>query len=44
VGHVEATCEDGQVVKAGPGDILITPQGSKGYWRNHVGVKKLDLE
>jgi len=39
-GEVEVTCEDGQVVKAGPGDILITPKGSKGHWRNLSPVKK----
>jgi uncharacterized cupin superfamily protein len=39
-GEVEITCEDGQVVKAGPGDVLITPKGSKGYWRNVAPVKK----
>ena len=39
-GEVEVTREDGQVVKAGPGDILITPKGSKGYWRNLSPVKK----
>ena len=26
---------------AGPGDILITPQGSKGYWKNLTPVKKV---
>ena len=25
---------------SGPGDILITPKGSKGYWRNLSPVKK----
>jgi uncharacterized cupin superfamily protein len=39
-GEVEVTCEDGQVVKAGPGDILVTPKGSKGYWRNLAPVTK----
>jgi uncharacterized cupin superfamily protein len=39
-GKVEVTREDGQVVKAGPGDILITPKGSRGYWRNLSPVKK----
>ena len=39
-GEVEVTGEDGQVVTAGSGDILITPKGSKGYWRNLSPVKK----
>jgi uncharacterized cupin superfamily protein len=39
-GEVEVTCDDGQVLKAGPGDILITPKGSKGQWRNLSPVKK----
>jgi hypothetical protein len=39
-GEVEVTREDGQVIKAGPGDILITPKGSKGHWRNLSPVKK----
>ena len=25
---------------AGPGDVLITPKGSKGYWKNLCPVKK----
>jgi uncharacterized cupin superfamily protein len=39
-GEVEIDCDDGHVVKAGPGDILITPKGSKGYWRNLTPVTK----
>ena len=39
-GEVEVSCDDGRVVKAGPGDILITPKGSRGYWRNLSPVKK----
>jgi hypothetical protein len=39
-GEVEVTMEDGRVVKAGPGDILITPKGSKGFWRNLTPVRK----
>jgi len=39
-GEVEVDCGDGQVVRAGPGDILITPKGSKGHWRNLSPVKK----
>ncbi len=39
-GEVEVTDDDGNVVTARPGDILITPQGSKGYWKNLGPVKK----
>jgi uncharacterized cupin superfamily protein len=40
-GQVEITEDDGEVVVAGPGDILITPQGSRGYWNNLTPVKKV---
>jgi len=40
-GQVEVTDDDGSVVVAGPGDILITPMGSKGYWKNLSPVKKV---
>ncbi len=39
-GEVEVTLEDGGVVRAGPGDIMITPKGSKGFWRNLSPVRK----
>jgi uncharacterized cupin superfamily protein len=39
-GEVEVTDNDGNLVVAGPGDILITPKGSKGYWKNLSPVKK----
>ena len=39
-GEVEITMDDGQMVHAGPGDILITPKGSSGYWRNVSSVRK----
>ena len=39
-GEVEVTMDDGQMVHAGPGDILITPKGSSGHWRNLSPVKK----
>ena len=39
-GEVEITDDDGNLFKAGPGDILITPKGSKGYWKNEGVVKK----
>ena len=40
-GQVEITDDDGEVHVAGPGDILITPKGSKGYWKNLSPVKKV---
>jgi uncharacterized cupin superfamily protein len=40
-GEVEVTQEDGTVVHAGPGDVLITPKGSKGFWKNLSPVKKV---
>jgi len=39
-GEVEISDDDGNLVKAGPGDILITPKGSKGHWKNLTPVKK----
>lgn len=39
-GEVEITTEAGEVVHAGPGDVLITPKGSKGYWRSLSPVRK----
>jgi uncharacterized cupin superfamily protein len=39
-GEVEITDMDGDVVRAGPGDILITPRGSMGHWKNLSPVKK----
>lgn len=40
-GEVEVTDDDGNVLVAGPGDVLITPKGSKGYWKNLSPVKKV---
>ena len=39
-GEVEITDDDGNMVKAGPGDILITPKGCKGFWKSLGPVKK----
>lgn len=39
-GEVELTLDDGLVVHAGPGDVLVTPKGSKGFWRNLTPVTK----
>ena len=40
-GQVEITDDDGELLIAGPGDILITPLGSRGYWKNLSPVKKV---
>jgi uncharacterized cupin superfamily protein len=40
-GQVEVTDDDGELFVAGPGDILITPMGSKGFWKNLTPVKKV---
>ena len=40
-GQVEVTDDDGELYVAGPGDILITPMGSKGFWKNLTPVKKV---
>ncbi len=40
-GEVELTDDDGELYVAGPGDIVITPKGSKGYWKNLTPVKKV---
>ncbi|MGZ4533439.1 MAG: cupin domain-containing protein [Mycobacteriaceae bacterium] len=39
-GEVEVTDDDGNRVVARAGDILITPKGSKGQWKNLSPVKK----
>jgi len=40
-GEVEVTEEDGTVRRVGPGDILITPMGSKATWKALTPVRKL---
>lgn len=39
-GEVELTEQDGTVHHVGPGDILITPKGSKATWKALSPVKK----
>ena len=39
-GKVEVSDDDGNLFVAGPGDIVITPMGSVGHWRNLSPVKK----
>jgi uncharacterized cupin superfamily protein len=40
-GEVELTDDDGTVHLATAGDIVVTPQGSRGHWRNLTPVKKV---
>ncbi len=40
-GEVEITEPDGTVHRVGPGDVLITPRGSKAVWKSLSPVKKL---
>ena len=39
-GEVEVTDEQGNLHRAGPGDILITPNGTKAVWKALSPVKK----
>jgi uncharacterized cupin superfamily protein len=39
-GDVEIETEDGRVLRAGEGDVLVTPKGSHGLWRGLTPVKK----
>jgi uncharacterized cupin superfamily protein len=39
-GEVEITLDDGTVLHAGPGDVVDTPKGSGGYWKNLGPVRK----
>lgn len=39
-GEVELVEEDGTVHRVGPGDVLITPNGSKATWKALSPVKK----
>jgi hypothetical protein len=39
-GEVEVTEPDGMVHQVGPGDVLITPKGSKATWKALSPVKK----
>ena len=33
-GEVEITLEDGRMLRAGPGDVIDTPKGSSGCWKD----------
>ena len=37
---MEIETDDGRILPVGPGDVLITPLGSKGVWRALTRVKK----
>jgi uncharacterized cupin superfamily protein len=39
-GDVEIETQDGQVLRIGAGDVLVTPEGSKGVWRALSPVEK----
>jgi uncharacterized cupin superfamily protein len=39
-GEVEVTDADGTVYKAGAGDILVAPNGTKAVWKSRSPVKK----
>jgi uncharacterized cupin superfamily protein len=39
-GEVEIMLDDDTVLHAGPGDIIDTPKGSGGYWKNLSPVRK----
>lgn len=39
-GEVEVTESDGRVHRVGPGDVLITPKGSRAIWKALSPVKK----
>jgi hypothetical protein len=40
-GELEITDDEGTVHRAGPGDVVITPKGSRGYWKNLSPVRKV---
>ena len=40
-GEVDVTDEDGTVHHAGPGDLLITPRGTRATWRSLSAVEKV---
>lgn len=40
-GDVEVTEDDGTVHRVGPGDLLITPRGTRATWHSLTPVRKL---
>ena len=39
-GDVEIETDDGRMLRAGPGDVIVTPEGSSGLWRALTPVRK----
>jgi uncharacterized cupin superfamily protein len=39
-GEVDIAVEGGDVLRVGPGDVFVTPRGSKAEWRGRSAVKK----
>jgi hypothetical protein len=39
-GEVDVETDDGSVLAIGPGDVLVTPDGTKGMWRAKSAVRK----
>ena len=39
-GDVEIETDDGRVLRAGAGDVIVTPEGSSGLWRALTPVRK----
>ncbi|HXF71791.1 MAG TPA: cupin domain-containing protein [Actinomycetota bacterium] len=39
-GEVELTLDDGTVLRAGPGDVIVAPEGAKATWRSLSPVRK----
>lgn len=39
-GEVELTLDDGTVLRAGPGDVIVAPRGAKATWRSLSPVRK----
>jgi len=40
-GGIELTLDDGSVITAGSGEILVTPRGTSGTWRNLGPTRKV---
>ena len=39
-GEVELTLDDGTVLRAGPGDVIVAPKGARATWRSLSPVRK----
>ncbi|WCB94848.1 hypothetical protein DSM104299_03588 [Baekduia alba] len=40
-GEVEITASDGSVVRASPGNVVVTPRGTSGVWRSLTPYRKV---